>query len=271
MTSQFVNVTEMEGQRISTEQLYRTCHRYHWAARQSAGKDVLEVACGAGQGLGILKSVAKSVAAGDISPEVLDAARKTYGKTIPLQVFGADHLPFNDAQFDVVLLFEAIYYLPDIPKFLSEAKRILRPEGKLLIVTANRDLYDFTPSPFSHHYLGVVELRDMLFKAGFTSSFSALIDTRTVSIRQRLLRPVKTIATHLGLVPKTMQGKEWLKKLFFGEMAIMPSDISQCPIDYIEPLQIPADRPDLTHKVIYCSALQISKSLNLQTQYSVNA
>jgi SAM-dependent methyltransferase len=257
MTSQFVSVTEIEGQRISAEQLFRTCHRYHWAARQCAGKDVLEVACGAGQGLGLLRAAARSVAAGDISPEVLEAARKTYGTTIPLHVFGADRLPFADSQFDIVLLFEAIYYLPDVQNFLSEAKRVLRSEGKLLIVTANRDLYDFTPSPFSHKYLGLIELHDVLSRAGFTSSFSALIDTRTVSMRQRLLRPLKTIATRLGLVPKTMRGKEWLKKLFFGQMAIMPSDISQCPIDYFEPTQLIADRPDLTHKVIYCSASPI--------------
>lgn len=254
MTSQFISVTEIEGQKISAEQLFRTCHRYHWAARKSSGKDVLEVACGAGQGLGVLNSVAKSVTAGDISPEVLEAASKTYGTTIPLHIFGADHLPFADAQFDVVLLFEAIYYLPNIPKFLSETKRVLRPEGTLLVVTANRDLYDFTPSPFSHRYFGVVELRDALSKAGFTSSFFALIDTRTVSMRQRLLRPVKTIATRLGLVPKTMHGKKWLKQLFFGEMAIMPGDISQCQIDYTEPKRIVSDKPEMTHKVIYCSA-----------------
>lgn len=254
MTSQFVSVTEIEGQKISAEQLFRTCHRYHWAARKSADKDVLEVACGAGQGLGVLSSAAKSVAAGDISPEVLEAAKKTYGTTVPLHVFAADQLPFANAQFDVVLLFEAIYYLPNIAKFLSETKRILRPGGTLLIVTANRDLYDFTPSPFSHLYFGVLELHDVLSKAGFTSSFFALIDTRTVSMRQRLLRPLKTAATRLGLVPKTMHGKEWLKKLFFGEMAIMPGDISQCPIDYIEPKPILNNRPDLKHKVIYCSA-----------------
>jgi ubiquinone/menaquinone biosynthesis C-methylase UbiE len=254
MTAQFVKVTEIEGQKISVEQLLRTCHRYHWAARRCSGKDVIEVACGAGQGLGLLKMSSKSIVAGDISPEVLEAARKTYGTTIPLLVFDADSLPFADAQFDVILLFEAIYYLPNIEQFLLEARRILRPGGILLIVTANPDLYDFTPSPFSHRYLGVLELQTALSNAGFSTQFSALIDTRTVSLRQRMLRPVKSILTQLDLMPKTMKGKQWMKKLFFGEMALMPGDISEYPVVYDDPISITADAANLTHKVIYCSA-----------------
>jgi ubiquinone/menaquinone biosynthesis C-methylase UbiE len=258
MTAEFVSVTEIEGQQISAEQLYRTCHRYHWAARLCAQKDVLEVACGAGQGLGLLQTVSKSITAGDVSPEVLATAQKTYGPAIALSAFGAEDLPFPDASFDMVLMFEALYYVPNIAQFFSEARRVLRPGGTLLIVTANKDLYDFTPSPFSRRYLGVVELSKELAAAGYASQFAALIDTRTVSVRQRILRPVKLIASKLGLIPKTMHGKEWMKKLFFGEMTLMPADISALPFTYSAPTKITFDKPDLTHKVIYCSAtLQI--------------
>jgi ubiquinone/menaquinone biosynthesis C-methylase UbiE len=254
MTAEFVSVTEIEGQRISAEQLFRTCHRYHWAAQASAGKDILEVACGAGQGLGLLRSVAKSVTAGDVSPEVLATAQKTYGSDIPMSVFGAESLPFADASFDIVLIFEALYYVPNVAKFFAETLRVLRPGGQLLIVMANKDLYDFTPSPFSRRYLGVAELRTELAAAGFLSQFYALIDTRTVSVRQRILRPVKLMASKLGLIPKTMHGKEWLKKLFFGQMAIMPADISASLFVYNAPVPVVPGQPDLTHKVIYCSA-----------------
>jgi ubiquinone/menaquinone biosynthesis C-methylase UbiE len=257
MTAEFVSVTEIEGQRISAEQLFRTCHRYHWAANASIGKDVLEVACGAGQGLGLLKSVAKSVTAGDVSPEVLTTAQKTYGTSIPLSTFGAEDLPFPASSFDIVIMFEALYYVPNPKRFFSEARRVLRQDGQVLIVSANKDLYDFTASPYSKRYLGVMELREELSAAGFVCQFSALIDTREVSVRQRILRPVKLAASHLGLIPKTMHGKEWLKKLFFGDMAIMPADISEMPIDYSEPNVIAQQKPDLTHKVIYCSATKL--------------
>lgn len=254
MTAQFVDVTEIVGQKISAEQLYRTAHRYHWAARRVAGQDVLEVACGAGQGLGLLLAHARSVTAGDVSPEVLETARRHFDGRVPLSVFGAEELPFADASFDALLLFEALYYVADPACFFTEAARVLRPGGQLLVVTANKDLFDFTPSPFSRRYLGVAELTAELAAAGFSTEFAALIDTRTVSLRQRVLRPVKSLVTRAGLMPKSMHGKAWMKKLFFGQMAVMPADIATAPIDYVEPTAISADRPDTVHKVIYCSA-----------------
>lgn len=254
MTAQFVDVTEIEGQKISAEQLYRTAHRYHWAARRVAGLDVLEVACGAGQGLGLLLAYAQSVTAGDISSEVLETTRRNFGECVPLSVFGAEALPFADGSFDAVLMFEALYYLEDPASFFAEAARVLRLGGQLLVVTANKDLFDFTPSPFSRRYLGVTELATELAAAGFSTEFAALIDTRTVSMRQRVLRPVKSLVTKSGLMPKSMHGKAWMKKLFFGEMAVMPADIATALINYSEPIAISAAEPDTIHKVIYCSA-----------------
>ena len=254
MTAEFVDITEIEGQPISQEQLMRTCHRYYWAAQYCVGKDVLEVACGAGQGLGLLKPRARSIVAGDISPEVLETAKRTYGDSIPLEIFGAEDLPFPAKSIDVILMFEALYYVRDTTEFFAEARRVLRPGGELLIVTANKDLYDFTPSPYSKRYLGVCELRQELSASGFESDFWGLIDTRTVSVRQRILRPVKGIVTKFGLMPKTMSGKTWMKKLFFGKMAVMPADIIDAPFDYQEPTPIPATFADTIHKVIYCNA-----------------
>lgn len=254
MTADFVSVTEIEGQRISEEQLHRTCHRYHWAASMASGCDVLEVACGAGQGLGILRAAAKTVVAGDVSPQVLATAQANFADRVPLSVFGAEQLPFADASFDLVLLFEALYYVPNPAEFFAEARRVLRPGGRLLIATANKDLYDFTPSPFSRRYLGVLELAKELDAAGFTTRFSGHIDTRAVSLRQRILRPVKLIASKLGLIPKTMHGKEWLKKLFFGRMAVMPADLNSVAFDYHPAIPLSSTAADLQHKVIYCEA-----------------
>jgi SAM-dependent methyltransferase len=254
MTAEFVDVTEIEGQLISREQLMRTCHRYHWAAQYCEGKDVLEVACGAGQGLGLLKVLARSIVAGDISPEVLETAKLTYGNSIPLDIFGAEELPLHDGSMDVILMFEALYYVPNTARFFAEARRVLRPGGKLLIVTANKDLYDFTPSPYSRRYLGVRELQQELDASSFVVDFWGLIDTRTVSVRQRILRPVKGIVSKFGLMPKTMSGKTWMKKLFFGEMAIMPANIAHLYFEYDPPTPIAPHLADTVHKVIYCCA-----------------
>ncbi|MBN9035717.1 MAG: class I SAM-dependent methyltransferase [Rhizobiales bacterium] len=253
-TARFVDVTEMAGQKISAEQLERMCHRYYWARAYVEGKDAVEVGCGAGQGLGHLRQYARSVAGGDISAEVLARAKATYGDTIPLAVFDAARMPYPDGSVDAVLLFEAIYYLPDADAFMAEARRVLRPGGHVLIATANKDLYDFNPSPFSVRYYGVTELAELCRRNGYVPSFLGYVDVTRVSLRQRVLRPVKSLASRLGLIPKTMGGKEFLKKLFFGRMVDMPASILDTPVPYVEADAIPGDRPDRRHKVIYCAA-----------------
>lgn len=254
-TADFLSVTELAGAEISREQLERMCHRYYWAAQYCDGKDVLEVACGAGQGLSYLRSRARSVSAGDYSPEILARPAALLKDQIDLRVFDAQQMPYADQSFDVVILFEALYYLPSAERFVREARRVLRPNGVLLIASANKDLYDFNPSPHSFVYFGVVEMRDLLTAQGFQPVFQGYLRTDSVSIRQRLLRPLKAIAVKLNLVPKTMTGKRILKRLVFGEMTLMPEQITADMLkDHRPPAQLSADAPDRVHKVIYCAA-----------------
>ena len=243
MTRHFVDVTEIGGQLVSVEQLERTCDRYHWAAGLVRGTDVLEVACGAGQGLGILRAAARSLTAGDISPEVLSAARDVAATDVRLDVFGAESLPFPDGAFDHVLLFEAIYYIADKERFLSEARRVLRPGGRLLLVTANKDLFDFNPSSFSHGYPGIRELTELLAKHGFTSSFFASHNVDKMGFRQKIFRPIKFVAAKLGLIPKSMDGKAWLKRLVFGKLVPMPAALDKVPHRLVAPRPVEAWAP----------------------------
>ena len=84
VSDRFSEVTELAGTEISTEQLERMSHRYHWAALHCEQKDVLEAACGSGQGLGILSRVARSVEAGDFSAEILAVAQRHYAGRVTL-------------------------------------------------------------------------------------------------------------------------------------------------------------------------------------------
>jgi tocopherol O-methyltransferase len=43
----------------------------------------------------------------------------------------AGELPYDDASFDVVLFFESPCHFPDRARFFSEARRVLRPGGRL--------------------------------------------------------------------------------------------------------------------------------------------
>jgi ubiquinone/menaquinone biosynthesis C-methylase UbiE len=247
----FWDVTEVAGEPISAEQVERLEHRYAWAALHCGGADVVEVACGTGAGLGLLLGAARSVEAGDISQPLLDIARRHYRDRLRIARIDAQALPFDSASKDVILLFEAIYYLPDATKFLSECRRVLRTGGRVLIATANKDLSDFSPSPHSQRYYGAVELKRLLEHQGFAAELFGHLSVATVTWRQRLLRPAKRLVVSLGLMPRTMRGKSLLKRLVFGRPVAMVAEIAAGTRMRTPPLRISGDSPDREHKVLY--------------------
>lgn len=250
----YVDVTELSGDEVSREQVERLCHRYYWAGEFCRGKDVLEAGCGAGQGLGYIAGLARSLIAGDFSQDIVEIARRHYGDRVVIQRFDAQDMPFDDDSFDVVILFEAIYYLPSAKRFVEQCKRVLRPGGKVLITSANKDLYDHNPSPHAHASYGTTELFELFGANDFSVECFGSTRVDRVSVRQRLLRPVKKLAVALDLIPKTMNAKKVLKRIVFGKLVPMPYEVTKHMARLVAPSAIPADRPDTTHKVIYCAA-----------------
>ncbi len=254
MSSDFIDVTEIAGDDVSPEQVDRLRHRYHWAGGYCKDKDVLEVACGTGQGVGYLEKVSRSMEAGDYSGDILSIARKHYGNRFHFQQFDALNMPFASESKDIVILFEALYYLPNAEQFVTECRRILRPGGRVLIATANKDLDDFNPSPYSHQYFGVVELGELFTNPGFTTELLGYLPIDQVSWRQRVLRPLKKMAVSLRLMPRTMAAKKILKRLVFGNLIRMPAELLEGMQDYQAPSPLPGTQPDRRHKVLYCVA-----------------
>lgn len=254
MTPDFESVTELAGEDVSREQVERVCNRYYWAGQFCAGKDILEVACGTGPGLGYLGTIARSVRASDLTPSIVARAKAHYGDRFDISVGDATATALPDQCVDVVLIFEALYYIPDPAAFAAECKRILRPGGMVLVSNANKDLFDFNPSPHSSTYHGVVEMEQLFARHGFTSRFWGGTPIGSVSLAQKILRPIKAIVVKLNLMPRTMGGKRLLKRLVFGAPVAMPTEITadMAPVEAPQPL--PAGKPDMSHKVIYCQA-----------------
>jgi SAM-dependent methyltransferase len=256
MTAEYLSVTEIPGARASKEQIERLHHRYHFAASFCRDKDVLEVACGAGLGLGCLAGVARSVVAGDIDPKVLAFAKRRYKgqPNIEIRRLDAQSLSFPDAHFDVILLFEAVYYLPQPEKFLDEARRVLRKGGRLLISTVNKDWPDFNPSPFSVGYYSILDLFALLEpRFGRIEAYGAFPIERE-SLRDRLTSRLKRTAVSLRLMPKTMKGKEFFKRIFFGRLVTIPAEIGNCPGHFKQAQSLPAKSSSRSHKIIYVVA-----------------
>jgi SAM-dependent methyltransferase len=253
MAHDFSTVTELSGELVTRAQIDRLIQRYYWAGEYARNKDVLEVASGAGQGLGYLSSVAASCRAGDITPALVARATAHYGTRLPITVMDALSLPFDASTLDVVILFEAIYYLPSAEQFFRECKRVLRPGGVLLLATANRDLFDFNPSPFAVRYYGVAELSRLLEREGFTADFFGGSPLHSRSLLHQALRIVKKTAVSLRMIPGSMKGKRLLKRLVFGRLVTMPKELSP-GLPYLAPTPIESDHPDMVHQVIYCVA-----------------
>lgn len=95
---------------------------------------VLDVATGKGAVLFPLKEkvgVLGKITAIDISAEMIKAISQEKG--IDFHVMDAEELHFADQSFDAVFCGFALFFFPNLEKALSEFKRVLKPNGKLVV------------------------------------------------------------------------------------------------------------------------------------------
>jgi ubiquinone/menaquinone biosynthesis C-methylase UbiE len=251
VTQDYSHVTESPGTRVTREALDMVWTRYAFAAPYCEGRDVLEVACGAGQGLGHLRRHARLVVGGDYTGGLLSGARRHYGPSLPLVQLDAHALPFTLHRFDVLILFEAVYYLARPEAFLAESRRVLRPGGLVLVCTANRHRPDFNPSPHSVRYWSARELEALMRSQGFEVELFGAFSTRADSARERIVGALKRGAVALHLMPKTMRGKELLKRLFLGRLTDFPPEVDEGTGAYDEPVRIAPGQDTPDYKVLY--------------------
>jgi len=253
-STDYSDVTELPGSRASEEQLSRLLHRYRTAARHCRGKDVLEVACGGGQGLGCLARQARLLVGADCSETNLRYARRHYQGRAKLVGLDAHRLPFPGGSFDVVILFEAIYYLGAPEEFLAESRRVLRPDGVLVISTVNRDWPDFHPSPHSIRYFSAPELASSLGAAQFEAQLFGAFPASDGSAKGWLLSRIKRTAVKLDLMPGTMKRRELFKRIFLGKLNSIPPELDPGSMAYTPPVPIPSDASDFGFKTLYAVA-----------------
>ncbi len=225
----FTTVTESPDARATAEQMSILYTRYHLARCYARDEDVLEVACGVGVGLGYLASVARYVVGSDIDEKNCRLAASIYrGRpNILIQEVDAQRLPFADASFGLAILFEAMYYLPDPRTFVSEVSRVLKPGGRLLISSVNCEWSGFNASPMSTKYYSATELLNLLREQSFQVDMFAAFPESDEGILRVVIRYIKRLAVALHLIPRTMKGKELLKRLFYGRLTPLPRELRE--------------------------------------------
>lgn len=121
---------EYEKNRYSIQLYHRLAN-----AVDLKGKSIVEIGCGRGGGLAyITKRFSPSSALGiDLNKRAANFGNKHYKiEGLKFQEGNAMGLPLSDQSFDIVLNVESSHRYPDFDTFLSEVKRVLKPNGYFL-------------------------------------------------------------------------------------------------------------------------------------------
>ena len=93
----------------------------------------LDLGCGDGRLSAELRT--EELVAADVSQVALERARARLPSARTVLVAPDGPLPFEDGSFELVLCAETIEHVRDVQLLLSEARRVLRPGGRLAVTT----------------------------------------------------------------------------------------------------------------------------------------
>lgn len=246
--------TERPGASFPLETHQIITHRYHFAGELVRGKRTLEIGCGAGMGLAYLKDRASGLVAGEYSDENINVIRHNGNDVCPLLQMDAHKLPFADHSFDAIVSMAMVYYL-DMPQFLAEVRRVLKPDGVLFFDTSNQDMPGFWPSPYINRYYSVPELAAVLEQNGFTASFKGVFPAAQSLAKRKVKALVKNaIKMPLMCLPggKALWGK--MRGQAQAEGIALPQRIGDLDCSDVIVNDIAQDKNDRTHKVVYVTA-----------------
>jgi ArsR family transcriptional regulator len=139
---------------------------------QSAG-DVADLGCGEGYLAIEMAQWARRVVAVDRSADVLEGARdlakRRRIRNITWKRGDLERLPLEDASVDLALLSQALHHAEHPDRALSEAHRILRPGGRVLLLDLRAHDHAWVREKLGDRWLGFEDgkLQALVEEAGF--------------------------------------------------------------------------------------------------------
>ena len=209
----------------------------HWHA--------LDVATGAGHmALAFAPHVARVVAT-DITPEMLAETAKLAAAQGHANVESAradaEALPFADASFDLVSCRIAPHHFGNVPRFIAEAARVLKPGGTFALVDNIAPDADTTPG-FSADDLAAADVNYNLYEKIRDPSHGRAL---TAGAWRGLLASSSLATAHQEIMEKAMPFRSWVK-----QQAVPPDKIAdletmlRSPSPCLAAFLKPAKQPD---------------------------
>ncbi|HEX6765888.1 MAG TPA: metalloregulator ArsR/SmtB family transcription factor [Polyangiaceae bacterium] len=162
--------------------------------------DVLDVGGGDGAVAELYLSRSKSVTLLDRSERMLEAARDRLSGRINVRFsLGDMHaLPFSDGAFDEVLMLNVLSYSEEPARAVAEAARVLRPGGRLAVVTLAEHEHEDVTATYGHLGRGFAAraVRALLVKSGLE------VDLCEITSRERR-RPYFEVLSAFARRPAT--------------------------------------------------------------------
>ena len=132
---------------------------------------VADLGAGTGTLTDMIAPFVGRVVAIDRSPEMLEAARDRLSDSPNVEVLEGEleSLPAEEAAFDVALLVLVLHYVVDPERALTEARRVLKPGGRLVIVDMREHGREEYRQTMGHLWPGFGEkqMTDWIEAAGF--------------------------------------------------------------------------------------------------------
>lgn len=113
---------------------------YRERAIGAATGRVLEIGMGSGRNLPFYGPSVKQVVGLEPGPKLIEMARRVRQPDIPVEFVeaSAEAIPIGDRSMDTVVTTWTMCSIPDIDRALAEARRVLKPAGKLVFVEHGR-------------------------------------------------------------------------------------------------------------------------------------
>ena len=174
----FLFSTEVTSSNIKSDNaLYQRTYKAYQIVSELITGDVLEIGCGEGYALELLKPNASSLTLIDKSKTSLLKIKIKHKDLIIHNSKIPPFLNIKDNSFDTIISFQVIEHIKDYDLFLKEIKRVLKPNGRAYLTTPNK-IHTIARNPWHFKEFSKEELETISKKHFDKTSILGIVGNR---------------------------------------------------------------------------------------------